>query len=73
MANISYPSPPTPFHSYSVDIDLKKAEEKDTDRKALKKALRKVLEERYLDQSGAASKSERKSQGSAYFYKRLRF
>lgn len=56
-----------------MDIDLKKAEEKDTDRKALKKALRKTLEERYLDQSGAASKSERKSQGSAYFYKALRF
>ncbi len=38
-----------------------------------RQAIRKTLEERYLDQSGAASKSERKSQGAAYFYKKLRF
>ena len=58
---------------YVVDIDLKKAEEKTEDKKAQKKAIRKILEERYLDQAAAAAKSERKSQGTSYFYKKLRF
>ncbi|EKU23205.1 hypothetical protein NSK_006073 [Nannochloropsis salina CCMP1776] len=58
---------------YVVDIDLKKAEEPTDDRKALKRAIRKTLEERYLDQASIAAKSERKSQGTAYFYKKLRF
>ena len=55
-----------------MDIDLKKAEEKDSDRKQLKKEIRKTLEDKYLDQGGS-SKSERKAQGNAYFYKKLRF
>ena len=58
---------------YAVDIDLKKAEEQTDDKKALKRAIRKTLEERYLDQAAAAAKSERKSQGTSYFYKKLRF
>ena len=60
-----------PFHRYLVDIDLKKLDEKDVDKKELKKFVRKTFEERYMDQG--SSKSERKSQGTSYFYKKLRF
>ncbi|GMI33942.1 hypothetical protein TeGR_g14785 [Tetraparma gracilis] len=59
---------------YSVDMDLKKmVEEGDVkeDAGTVKKELKKVFEERYLNRS--ASKSEKKGIGNAYFFNRLRF
>ena len=61
---------------YVVDMDLKKAvdeadlvdEEKKVD---VKKALKKVFEDRYLNQKEVTS--EKKAAGSSYFFKKLSF
>ena len=61
---------------YTVDIDLRKVVEEQTlaapeARKEAKKAIKKVFEDRYLNQS--ATKSEKKASGTQYFFKKLRF
>ena len=61
---------------YVVDMDLKKAvdeadlvdEEKKVD---VKKGLKKVFEDRYLNQKAVVS--EKKAAGSSYFFKKLNF
>ena len=61
---------------YVVDMDLKKAvdeadlvdEEKKVD---VKKGLKKVFEDRYLNQKAVVS--EKKAAGSTYFFQKLRF
>jgi large subunit ribosomal protein L27e len=61
---------------YVVDMDLKKAvdeadlvdEEKKID---VKKGLKKVFEDRYLNQKSVVS--EKKAAGSSYFFQKLRF
>ena len=61
---------------YVVDMDLKKAvdeadlvdEEKKVD---VKKGLKKVFEDRYLNQKAVVS--EKKAAGSSYFFKKLSF
>ena len=61
---------------YVVDIDLKKAVDEadlvDPERKVeVKKNLKKVLLDRYLNQKEVTS--EKKAQGSNYFFQKLRF
>jgi len=61
---------------YVVDMDLKKsvdeAELVDDERKIdVKKGLKKVFEDRYLNQKAVTS--EKKAQGSSYFFQKLRF
>mmetsp|Transcript_27290 Transcript_27290/g.41837 ORF Transcript_27290/g.41837 Transcript_27290/m.41837 type:complete len:146 (-) Transcript_27290:45-482(-) len=61
---------------YVVDMDMKKAvdeadlvdEEKKVD---VKKGLKKVFEDRYLNQKAVTS--EKKAAGSSYFFQKLRF
>jgi len=59
---------------YTVDMDLKKMID-DSDLKgdstAVKKEVKKVFEERYLNQKSQTS--EKKAQGNAYFFSKLRF
>mmetsp|Transcript_35521 Transcript_35521/g.36188 ORF Transcript_35521/g.36188 Transcript_35521/m.36188 type:complete len:143 (+) Transcript_35521:65-493(+) len=59
---------------YSVDFDLKKLSEDSAlqpeSRVDSKKALKKVLEERYKTQT---AKNEKKAGGVSYFFKKLRF
>lgn len=59
---------------YSVDMDLKKMideSEVKSDAVQVKKDLKKVFEERYINQKDL--KNEKKAAGNAYFFKRLRF
>jgi large subunit ribosomal protein L27e len=61
---------------YAVDIDLKKTVDEadlvDPERKVeLKKNLKKVLYDRYLNQKDVTS--EKKALGSTYFFQKLRF
>lgn len=61
---------------YVVDLDLKKAVDEadlvDAERKVdVKKNLKKLFHERYLNQK--AITSEKKAQGSNYFFQKLRF
>mmetsp|Transcript_8968 Transcript_8968/g.17983 ORF Transcript_8968/g.17983 Transcript_8968/m.17983 type:complete len:143 (+) Transcript_8968:57-485(+) len=59
---------------YSVDMDLKKmVDENDVkeDSTQVKKDLKKVFEERYLNQKDL--KNEKKATGNSYFFSRLRF
>jgi large subunit ribosomal protein L27e len=61
---------------YVVDMDLKKAIDEadlvDPERKVeTKKNLKKILYERYLNQKEVTS--EKKAQGSSYFFQKLRF
>ncbi|EED88466.1 60S subunit ribosomal protein L27 [Thalassiosira pseudonana CCMP1335] len=61
---------------YQVDMDLKKAvDEADllaADKKIeVKKALKKIFEDRYLNQKEVTS--EKKAAGSSYFFQKLRF
>ena len=61
---------------YVVDLDLKKAVDEadlvDAERKVdVKKNLKKIFLERYLNQKDVTS--EKKAQGSTYFFQKLRF
>ena len=61
---------------YVVDLDLKKAVDEadlvDPDRKVdVKKNLKKVFYDRYMNQKEVTS--EKKAQGSSYFFQKLRF
>ncbi|CAM9883000.1 unnamed protein product [Ascophyllum nodosum] len=59
---------------YQVDIDLKKTVDEAAmkDSKAdVRKAVRKIFEERYLNQKDV--KSEKKATGVKYFFEKLRF
>jgi large subunit ribosomal protein L27e len=61
---------------YQVDLDLKKAVEEtdlvDAEKKVeVKKNLKKIFEDRYLNQKEVTS--EKKALGSSYFYQKLRF
>jgi len=59
---------------YTVDMDLKKtvADEDLAENKVeIKKNLKKIFEERYLNQKEVTS--EKKAAGSAYFFQKLRF
>lgn len=59
---------------YQVDMDLKKAvDEADLVEKKLevKKTLKKIFEDRYLNQKDVTS--EKKAAGSTYFFQKLRF
>jgi large subunit ribosomal protein L27e len=61
---------------YVVDLDLKKAVDEadlvDAERKVdVKKNLKKVFEDRYLNQKEVTS--EKKAAGSSYFFQKLRF
>ena len=61
---------------YQVDLDLKKAVDEadlvDAERKVeVKKNLKKLFEDRYLNQKEVTS--EKKALGSTYFYQKLRF
>ena len=61
---------------YVVDLDLKKAVDEaelvDPERKVeVKKNLKKILYDRYLNQKEVTS--EKKAQGSSYFFQKLRF
>lgn len=61
---------------YVVDMDLKKivdeTELANADRKVdIKKSLKKVFEDRYLNQKAVTS--EKKAAGSNYFFQKLRF
>jgi large subunit ribosomal protein L27e len=61
---------------YVVDLDLKKAVDEadlvDAERKVdVKKNLKKIFYERYLNQKEVTS--EKKAQGSSYFFQKLRF
>mmetsp|Transcript_20496 Transcript_20496/g.34942 ORF Transcript_20496/g.34942 Transcript_20496/m.34942 type:complete len:146 (-) Transcript_20496:77-514(-) len=61
---------------YVVDLDLKKAIDEadlvDAERKIeVKKNLKKLFEDRYLNQKEVTS--EKKAAGSAYFFQKLRF
>lgn len=58
-----------------MDFDLKKLMDEETmaaveKRETAKKEIKKIFEERYLNQTG---KSEKKASGVQYFFKRLRF
>lgn len=60
--------------SYQVDIDLKKAVDESAIKASptdVKKAVRKIFEERYLNQKDV--KSEKKATGVKYFFEKLRF
>jgi len=60
---------------YVVDLDLKKIIEdgglKPDNRAEARKAVKKVLEERYLSQTTV--KKEKKATGVSYFYKKMAF
>jgi len=61
---------------YVVDMDLKKAVDEadlvdETKKIDVKKGLKKVFEDRYLNQKAVTS--EKKAQGSSYFFKKLSF
>ena len=61
---------------YVVDMDLKKAVDEaelvDPDKKVeVKKGLKKVFYDRYMNQKEVTS--EKKAQGSSYFFQKLRF
>merc|ERR1712070_339445 len=59
---------------YVVDLDLKKIVEENglkEGRSEARKAIKKVLEERYMSQQ--AGKKEKKAAGTAYFYKKMAF
>ena len=60
---------------YVVDMDLKKSVDAPNamkeNRSEARKEIKKVFEERYLNQ--AAVKSEKKASGVQYFFKKLRF
>mmetsp|Transcript_19801 Transcript_19801/g.27837 ORF Transcript_19801/g.27837 Transcript_19801/m.27837 type:complete len:146 (-) Transcript_19801:51-488(-) len=61
---------------YVVDMDLKKAVDEadlvDAEKKIdVKKGLKKVFEDRYLNQKAVTS--EKKAAGSSYFFQKLRF
>jgi large subunit ribosomal protein L27e len=61
---------------YVVDMDLKKAVDEanlvDDERKVeVKKGLKKVFEDRYLNQKTVTS--EKKAAGSSYFFQKLSF
>jgi len=61
---------------YQVDMDLKKAVDEadlvDSDKKIeVKKNLKKIFEDRYLNQKQVTS--EKKAAGSSYFFQKLRF
>merc|ERR1712028_96504 len=61
---------------YVVDMDLKKAVDEadlvDAEKKVdVKKTLKKIFEDRYLNQKAVTS--EKKAAGSSYFFQRLRF
>jgi large subunit ribosomal protein L27e len=59
---------------YQVDMDLKKAvDEADLVEKKVevKKTLKKIFEDRYLNQKDVTS--EKKAAGSSYFFQKLRF
>jgi large subunit ribosomal protein L27e len=61
---------------YVVDIDLKKAVDEaelvDPDKKVeVKKSLKKIFYDRYMNQKEVTS--EKKAQGSTYFFQKLRF
>mmetsp|Transcript_27504 Transcript_27504/g.80878 ORF Transcript_27504/g.80878 Transcript_27504/m.80878 type:complete len:91 (-) Transcript_27504:149-421(-) len=61
---------------YQVDMDLKKAVDEadlaNPERKVdVKKGLKKIFEDRYLNQKTVTS--EKKAAGSQYFFQRLRF
>jgi large subunit ribosomal protein L27e len=63
---------------YVVDIDLKKTiDEADLvdpeKKKNTKKELKKIFLDRYMNQKDAAAASEKKAQGSTYFFQKLRF
>ena len=59
---------------YTVDIDLKKEVNEESisssARKDTRKAVKKILEEKYKTQS---TKTDRKSVGVSYFFSKLRF
>lgn len=60
--------------SYQVDIDLKKAVDESAIKASpsdVRKAVRKIFEERYLNQKDV--KSEKKATGVKYFFEKLRF
>lgn len=60
--------------SYQVDMDLKKTVDESAlkaSRPEVKKAVRKIFEERYLNQKDV--KSEKKATGVKYFFEKLRF
>ena len=62
------------FISYQVDIDLKKTVDEAAIRASpsdVRKAVRKIFEERYLNQKDV--KSEKKATGVKYFFEKLRF
>ncbi len=59
---------------YTVDMDLKKMVDESSfaeDPKEVKKQVKKVFEERYVNQK--EQKSEKKAQGVSYFLTKLRF
>lgn len=61
---------------YVVDLDLKKAVDEadlvDAERKVdVKKGLKKLFYDRYMNQKDVTS--EKKAQGSTYFFQKLRF
>ena len=59
---------------YVVDLDLKKIVEENglkEGRSEARKAIKKVFEERYHNQSSA--KKEKKATGVSYFYKKMAF
>ena len=58
---------------YSVDIDLKKFDGSSIEEGArvdTRKQIKKIFQEKYTNQT---AKSDRKSQGVAYFFNKLRF
>lgn len=60
--------------SYQVDIDLKKVVDESAIKASpadVKKAVRKIFEDRYLNQKDV--KSEKKATGVKYFFDKLRF
>lgn len=61
---------------YTVDMDLKKSVDEadlidETKKVDVKKGLKKVFEDRYLNQKAVTS--EKKAAGSSYFFQKLRF
>lgn len=59
---------------YTADIELKTVvgeDEYKSDRPEVRKSVKKVFEEKYLNQ--AAIKSEKKASGSKYFFAKLNF
>lgn len=65
---------PCGLHSYQVDMDLKKVVDESAlkaSRPDVKKAVKKIFEERYSSQKDV--KSEKKATGVKYFFEKLRF